>query len=527
MLLTRIAAGSTGDGAGLKQGDILVSIDGVAWTSEQIRLSRSFGKAGDKATPGEKVILSVLKAETDDGVTPPLEAIEVELLPYPRTKAEEGGAPTNDTLRPDLEGRHPMYRDLCWKLIRMCGFEAGCLDLLDRIDRSQQIPDPDRLPIVRYVSRDPFKMEAISREIVDGLEPDRALGVGDCAVLLDQARHVLIAFETPGSDAQPVSEAPAETYVGKDLEGHLDYVESVLWAAAKAHKKAFAALVAPRFTASLKKATQAPGIDPDAAVVLERDTPHGPILVAGHGRQRYEGKAYGDEAAPISKGGFSQGCGDLGVGILVDLAGNDNNVGLSFTQGAGFMGVGMLFDEAGDDVYRGVQLHQGIAQHGAGFLVDRRGRDRYEALMVAQGVGLAAGYGMLYDGGDEGDSYYCKGKQPTGYGTAGVYEGWGQGVGIGYRPYASGGRRARVRPFRRGSHGGRQLLAGRGILLRIRNPLRPRRRRRSLHRLPLRAGLHRPSGRRCDDRNRRKRPVLHPQCRGPGPRLGRVRDALH
>ena len=52
MLLTRIAAGSTGDGAGLKRGDILVSIDDVPWTSEQIRLSRSFGKAGDKANPG-------------------------------------------------------------------------------------------------------------------------------------------------------------------------------------------------------------------------------------------------------------------------------------------------------------------------------------------------------------------------------------------------------------------------------------------------------------------------------------------
>ncbi len=556
MLLTRIAAGSTGDEAGLRRGDILVSIDGIAWTSDQIRLSRSFGKAGDKATPGEKVILAVLKAKTDDDGKRPLDTIEADLLPYPRTRAEPGGAPTNDMLRPDLTGQYPMYRSLCWKLIRTRGFEAGCLDLLDRIDRSQQIPDPNRMQIVRYVCRDPFKMEAISREIVDGLEPQRALGVGDCEVLLDQASHVLLAFEMPGSDAQPVLQAPAKTYVGKDLESHLDYVQSVLSAAAMAHKAAFAALsedeiryvlsnrhglldsfttfkmlsydtnydrqesalrvldlackvdvallidqarivsalVAPRFTASLKEAVQTSGIGLDAAVVLERDTPHGPILVAGRGRQRYENKdyaaiyelggddvyannqassvwpaipsavivdyagddayesndvsqkpwghtknVYGDETAPMTKGGFSQGSGDLGVGMLVDLAGNDSYIGLSFTQGTAFMGVGMLFDEGGDDVYRGVQLHQGIAQNGAGFLVDRGGGDRYEALMLAQGVGLPAGFGMLYDGGDEPDSYYCKGKQPTGYGTAGVFEGWGQGVGIGYRPYASGG----------------------------------------------------------------------------------------
>jgi len=52
---------------------------------------------------------------------------------------------------------------------------------------------------------------------------------------------------------------------------------------------------------------------------------------------------------------------------------------------------------------------------------------------------LPGGVGIIYDGGDEADSYYCKGDQASGYGTAGVFEGWGQGAGFGYRPYASGG----------------------------------------------------------------------------------------
>jgi hypothetical protein len=556
VLLTRIAAGSTGEAAGLKKGDTLVSIDDVAWASGEIRLSRSFGKAGDKASPGEKVILSVLRSEKGNDDKQRFERIEAELIRYPRTEPETGGAPTNDMLRPDLKDKYPITHDLCWKFIRAYGFESGCVDLLARLDRSQQFPDPDRLPIVQYACRDPFKLEAIGREVNDGLKPNRSLGVGDCKILLDMAEHVLIKFDRRCLDNNIAMKIPAKTFSGKDLEGHLIYVESVLAAAAETHKKAFAALseseiqyirqnrhhlfnsfltfkmlsydtdhdrqkaalkvldlacrvdvgllieqgriisllVAPEFTSSLKDAAEASGADLDAAVILTRDTAYGAIVVAGRSRQRYGNQdyaviyelggddvyannqassvwpdipsavivdyagddayesndafqrpwgdsknVYGNEAANITKGGFSQGCGDLGVGMLVDLAGNDNYVGMCFTQGAAFMGVGLLFDEAGNDVYRGIELHQGIAQQGAGLLIDSAGQDRYEALMTAQGVGLAGGCGMLYDGGKEGDSYYCKGRQPTGYGTAGVFEGWGQGVGIGYRPYASGG----------------------------------------------------------------------------------------
>jgi hypothetical protein len=136
---------------------------------------------------------------------------------------------------------------------------------------------------------------------------------------------------------------------------------------------------------------------------------------------------------------FSQGCGDMGVGMLVDLAGNDRYVGMRFSQGTGFLGIGILCDQAGDDTYRGIEIHQGVGHFGAGVLIDLAGKDRYEAHLASQGVGLPGGYGLLLDTGNEGDEYYCKGKQASGYGTPGVFEGWGQGVGIGYRPYASGG----------------------------------------------------------------------------------------
>ena len=99
----------------------------------------------------------------------------------------------------------------------------------------------------------------------------------------------------------------------------------------------------------------------------------------------------------------------------------------------------MLIDEQGDDTYRCREMAQAVGHWGFGLLADGGGSDRYDARVAGQAVGLPGGYGLLVDEGPEGDDYYCKGSQASGYGTAGVFEGWGQGVGFGYRPYASGG----------------------------------------------------------------------------------------
>lgn len=536
--LTRVAAGSSGEHAGLRIGDTIVSIDGKAWTSEKIRLSRSFGKAGDKATPGEIVPVQVLRQdEQAPDAARRFETVEVTLQPYPRTAPEQPRTPANDELRPELKQASPAYEGLCWELIKAAGYETDCRDLLARIGRCEQYPDPDRLALMRYVHRDPFRLEAVSREIIDAVEAEPTRGVGDLAFFLDQARHVLITFDrrvdqSVGGEAV-TGELAGTNYAGKDLKGHLDYVEEVLKAAAAVHKTAFARisademefilkhrdgliesfiehkmlsydrkyerqkasvqlldmackvdvgalidqarlvalLVQPGFVASLKKAAEAGDLDLDARVVAQRKTPFGAVLVAGRGRTRYQGADYaviyelggndvyannqatsiwgsipsavvvdyaGDDAYETYDA-FRQGCGDAGVGILVDLQGDDTYVGTSFTQGTAFMGIGMLVDESGDDTYRGIQLHQGVGHWGVGVLADRGGNDRYESHMASQGVGMPGGFGLLCDSGNGTDSYYCKGNQGTGYGTPGVYEGWGQGVGFGFRPYASGG----------------------------------------------------------------------------------------
>jgi hypothetical protein len=135
-----------------------------------------------------------------------------------------------------------------------------------------------------------------------------------------------------------------------------------------------------------------------------------------------------------------QGCGFFGVGMLADLEGDDSYIGVRGCQGTGFAGIGILADWDGDDTYRSIDYGQGVGEFGAGLLVDKGGNNRYEGHLSCQGVGFVHGIGVVYSAGaDSNDFYYNKGQTASGYGDAGSFAGWGQGVGIGHRPYFSGG----------------------------------------------------------------------------------------
>ena len=529
--LGRVPVGSTADAAGLRTGDILVSLDGAVWESEKIRLSRSFGKAGAKAMPGQMVNLLVLKHDSEDPEAPPqLESIDIGVSAYPRTSPEPGGTPTNDEIRPDLADHSSVYEKLSRRLLEKMSYKEDWLDLVARIDRTQQVPDPQRLPIVRYTHRDAYHLEVVTREVLDAVGEKPKRGAADAAFWVDHGRAVLRGFGR--TQAAIEFNPPAADYRGGDLDAHLDYATAVLEAAAEANRNAFgefddeqisairddrialldafvelkmlsydddrprqercvrlldlagkiesealflqarltALLVHPDFTSSLKAAAAQGDADLAGGVVAERDTPHGKIIVAGTGRNRHSADAaaiydlggddvYANRQAASSYGKvpsavivdfdgndayethepFAQGCGDMGVGMLVDLEGDDSYIGVRYAQGTSFFGVGLLIDEQGDDTYRAVDLSQGVGQFGIGVLADRSGHDRYAAQHASQALGLPDGYGIVYDGDDGDDHYYCKGSKPSGYGTAGVFSGWGQGLGIGYRPYASGG----------------------------------------------------------------------------------------
>ena len=127
-----------------------------------------------------------------------------------------------------------------------------------------------------------------------------------------------------------------------------------------------------------------------------------------------------------------------GVSVAVDFEGDDTYIGQRFAQGSAVCGVGVLDDRSGDDRYAAESFAHGSAFFGIGILRDHNGSDRYTAGRFAQGFGSSRGFGLLFDNSGD-DEYVADNVAPSSYGTAGVYEGWAQGVGCGVRGFSSGG----------------------------------------------------------------------------------------
>jgi hypothetical protein len=203
-------------------------------------------------------------------------------------------------------------------------------------------------------------------------------------------------------------------------------------------------------------------------VLYFEETPLGRIAIGGEGANYYSLDAaviidlggddvYADaggakgSAAPVTVvidlGGddqyaatafVSQGSGFMGTAILIDKSGDDTYTGAPLSQGAGVMGVGILVDYDGDDRYFGQELAQGIGFWGFGLLLDTGGADRYHSHLFAQGVGGPKGVGLLVD--IKGpDAYLATGKHRGTYGSKGIFSGFSQGFGFGFRGYTSGG----------------------------------------------------------------------------------------
>ncbi len=138
---------------------------------------------------------------------------------------------------------------------------------------------------------------------------------------------------------------------------------------------------------------------------------------------------------------FACGAGVFGVGILIDRAGNDRYTATSWSMGVGVFGGGFLFDLRGNDSYVSAFYSQGVGGPlGVGALVDRAGNDLYRAdgggasaygdatvsFSMSQGIGVGArplcggGVGILLD--DGGDDRYEGGEFSQG---GGYYYGFG------------------------------------------------------------------------------------------------------
>ena len=139
-----------------------------------------------------------------------------------------------------------------------------------------------------------------------------------------------------------------------------------------------------------------------------------------------------------SKEPFAFGSGGLGVGILIDRAGDDLYRSGDFGIGSGCYGTGILIDRKGDDNYLGDVASQGAAFMGFGILMDREGNDSYSARLFSQGFGYVGGFGLIADS-DGNDSYIAQGAYVDKLRYADHYLSLSQGFGYGNRPDWSGG----------------------------------------------------------------------------------------
>lgn len=194
------------------------------------------------------------------------------------------------------------------------------------------------------------------------------------------------------------------------------------------------------------------------------DTPFGSVAIGGTGDDHYTGTFAliidygGNDTYNIAQPDEVLGCpvqviidasgddryegyvasGVFGVGLVMDLGGDDVYRGDARTQGAGIFGVGVLWDESGDDVYRARSAAQGVGAFGIGALVDLSGRDVYQIGAFGQALGATAGIGILEDR-NGNDSYLSGGMATDVLRYDDHYLTMAQGVGLGLRPVASGG----------------------------------------------------------------------------------------
>lgn len=114
-----------------------------------------------------------------------------------------------------------------------------------------------------------------------------------------------------------------------------------------------------------------------------------------------------------------------GMGLLLDIEGNDRYQSANFSQGHGyFFGAGLFFDLNGNDEYLAARYGHGSSAHyGVGWFNDRQGTDRYGSTGPFYNGGVAWDHGVsvMIDAGVGADRYAF--ASSNGLGKA-DYSGW-------------------------------------------------------------------------------------------------------
>lgn len=274
--VTGVVPGSAAEAAGLREGDVIVALDGASVAAHPNEVLQRFGAVVREKGAGGALTLLVRRRTysarvylDEEPIGPPKDAAgplgASEVLPdlaalleaHPgrlvsvraRVDDREGeravvlGArprgiaelPPNATLRPDLEAL-PLEPGaaLAARLLERAAVAAGdgqppvplarrFAELRERFEQDERVHDAFRLSTVRYLRRDPLRLAGATRELVRTLAAVHGeQGTGPQG-LVDAARTCLDAV-----GAVDTAEPPRAPAAGSPLEAHAAYVVACL-----------------------------------------------------------------------------------------------------------------------------------------------------------------------------------------------------------------------------------------------------------------------------------------------------------
>lgn len=465
--VARTMPGSGAEAAGLREGDLIVGLDGAPVEDKSDKTLLTFRVAISKKHPGEKVKLRVLRAES-------LLELEATIKPYPRVKS---------VLKPHPDlGKKPSAkeRSLLSEALEKEGLTDEFVRLLKEFHNEtdkvvsplirKDDYNPFRLQEVNYVMNNPLDLPVVARKLTDRLHG-----------AFDKTHHDLAALMQTAMDELDMAYVPAQQAGNKPPADMSEYVERLVTAIGHAKSERAAVLSVldageinflyanaptllvgnqdsakqekteaekrqeesrllrffqlvlkldlPRLLNASAEVVRALDLEtlatldkkagklehyPDGWAVREKenltiiDTPAGRVLIGGPKDNTYTE----DAALILDLGGndkyFNHAGGSTRLNpfsVVIDLSGDDvYSTTDDFAQGAGLLGGGFLIDLQGDDRYMARNYAQGAGILGVGILADLAGRDQYTAVAVSQGAG-SFGIGLLAEGGGD-DSYF-------------------------------------------------------------------------------------------------------------------------
>ncbi|MEJ8840486.1 hypothetical protein [Ramlibacter sp. AN1133] len=346
--------------------------------------------------------------------------------------------------RQAFEGRFspfetPDYRQLL-PLVEREAVVAGMLDLVAAVDRLQAfVKNEAALPPVAWSLQTPFGWI-----VVDTTGRNNRHQLKDPLLVLDVGGDDEYEFLAP-SDTHTISvvldhrgnDRYATTAPGADPSGAtLGY--GILWDTEGDDR--YQGTQQAQASALFGAALLVDGGGSNRFVAGSRSQAHAiggvAVLASGGGDDQYTAQTYSQATG-----------GPGGVAVLVDTGGNDRYTltdvplvrpspqlpdrNTSMGQGAGYGergvfldgrstagGIGMLVDLAGNDRYEAQVFAQGVGYHeGLGMLLDDGGSDRFEAAWYAMGAGVHDAAGVLLKRGVGNDVYRSTHEMALGSGN--------------------------------------------------------------------------------------------------------------